>query len=101
MWFWDAVASDGPYANNFHLAVDRQPHQHLIAQFLQAGCSSWHPVNSVKALNCYNWFKCGVQINTHLAKCVIYLLLSAAGADMSCSSCSNSAVVSVATDKLT
>ena len=30
MGFWDAVASAGPYANNLHLALDRQPHQHLI-----------------------------------------------------------------------
>jgi len=29
----------------------RIPHQHLITQFLQARCSSWHPTNSVKALN--------------------------------------------------
>jgi len=48
--FWDAVASARPYANNLHLAADRWPCQHLIAQFLQAGCSSWHPANSVKAL---------------------------------------------------
>ena len=33
MGFWDAVASAGPYANNLHLALDRQPHQHLITQF--------------------------------------------------------------------
>ena len=26
-----------------HLARDRWPHQHLITQFLQAGCSCWHP----------------------------------------------------------
>jgi len=45
-----AVASAGPYANNLHLAPDRQPHQHLITHFLQAGCSSWRPTNSVKAL---------------------------------------------------
>jgi len=32
MEFWDAVASAGPYANNLHLAPDRQPHQHLITQ---------------------------------------------------------------------
>jgi len=31
-----AVASAGSYANNLHLA----PHQHLITQFLQAGCPS-------------------------------------------------------------
>jgi len=28
MGFWDAVVSAGPYANNLHLAPDRQPHQH-------------------------------------------------------------------------
>ena len=28
----------------------RQPHQHLIAHFLQAGCSSWRPTNSIRAL---------------------------------------------------
>ena len=48
MEFWDAVASAGPYANNMHLAPDRQPHQHLITQFLQTGCSSWCQTNSVK-----------------------------------------------------
>ena len=45
MWFWD-----GPYANSLHLAPDRWPHQHLIAQFLQAGCSSWRATNSVKGV---------------------------------------------------
>jgi len=45
-----AVASAGPYANNLHLAPDRWPHQHLIAQFLQAICCSWRPTNSIKAL---------------------------------------------------
>jgi len=29
----------------------RQPHQHPTTQFLQAGCSSCRPTNSVKALN--------------------------------------------------
>ena len=51
MGFWDAVASAGPYANNLHLTPDRQPHQHLIAQFLRTGCFSWRPTYSVKALN--------------------------------------------------
>ena len=50
MGFWDVVASAGPYANNLHLAPNRQPHQHLITQFLQAGCSSRRPTNSIKAL---------------------------------------------------
>ena len=48
--FWDAVAPAGPYENNLHLDADRYPHQHLITQFLQAGCSSWCPTNSFKAL---------------------------------------------------
>jgi len=52
--FWDGSGIRwswaGPYANNLHLAPDRQPHQHLITQFLQAGCSSRRTTNSVKAL---------------------------------------------------
>jgi len=54
MGFLDTVASAGPYANNLHLTADRQPHQHLITQFLQTGCSSWRATNSVNALlHCY------------------------------------------------
>ena len=44
------MACAGPYANNQHLAPDRQPHQHPIAHFVQAGCPSCRPTNSVKAL---------------------------------------------------
>jgi len=44
-----AVSSAGPYAS-LHLALDRKPCQHPIAQFLQAGCPSCRPTNSVKAL---------------------------------------------------
>jgi len=45
-----AVASAGPYAS-VHLAPDRQPRQHPTTQFfLQAGCPSCRPTNSVKAL---------------------------------------------------
>jgi len=44
-----AVASTGPYAS-LHLAPDRQPHQHPTTLFLQAGCPSCHPTNSIKAL---------------------------------------------------
>ena len=36
--FKTKLASAGPYANNLQPAPDR--HQHLITQFLQAGCSS-------------------------------------------------------------
>jgi len=45
-----AVASARPYANHLHLAPDGQPRQHVITQFLQAGCPSCHPTNSAKAL---------------------------------------------------
>ena len=44
-----AVASAGPYAK-LHLAPDRQPRQHPTTRFLQAGCPSCRPTNSVKAL---------------------------------------------------
>jgi len=44
-----AVASVGPYAS-LHLAPDRYPCQHPTTQFLQAGCPSCRPTNSVKAL---------------------------------------------------
>ena len=50
MGFLDAVASAGPYANNLHLAPDTLPHQQLITQLLQAGCSSWCLTSSVSAL---------------------------------------------------
>jgi len=43
------VASAGPYASQ-HLAPARQPHQHPTTLFLQAGCPSCRPTNSVKAL---------------------------------------------------
>jgi len=64
-----AVASAGPYANNMHLASDREPHQHLITHFLQTGCSSWRPTNSVRALKaivtdeiCSNFSDCEMQV---------------------------------------
>jgi len=43
--YWVAVASAGPYAN-MHLAPDNIP----PLSFLQAGCPSCHPTNSVEAL---------------------------------------------------
>ena len=46
---WVAVASAGPYAS-LHLAAERQPRQHPTTRFLQAGCPSCRPTNSVKAL---------------------------------------------------
>jgi len=44
-----ALSSTGPHAS-LHLAPDRQPHQHPTTLFLQAGCPSCRPTNSVKAL---------------------------------------------------
>jgi len=32
MGIWEAVASAGSYANNLHLILDGQPHQHVITQ---------------------------------------------------------------------
>jgi len=47
-----AVAWAGSRANHLHLTPARQPCQHIVTHFLQAGCycSSWHPTNSVKIL---------------------------------------------------
>jgi len=64
------VASAGPYANNLHLAPDRQPHQHLITQFLQAGCFSWRPTSSVKALKAH-------QHKKHLQDELYYPIINA------------------------
>jgi len=44
-----AVASAGPYAS-LHCAPERLLRQHPTTQFLQAGCPSCRPSNSVKAL---------------------------------------------------
>ena len=49
---WAAVASAGPYAS-LHHAPDRQPRHHLTTRFLQAGCPSCRPTNSVKALKAF------------------------------------------------
>ena len=44
-----ALASAGPYAS-LHLAPDRQPHQHLTAQFFTGRIPFLRQTNSVKAL---------------------------------------------------
>ena len=49
---WVAVASAGPCAS-LHLAPDRLPCQHPTTRFLQAGCPSCRPTNSVKALKAF------------------------------------------------
>ena len=58
---WVAVASAGPYAS-LHLAPDRQPHQRPTTQFLQAGCPSCRPTNSVKALKAITIVDTGVKV---------------------------------------
>jgi len=56
-----AVASAGPYAS-LHLAPDRQPRQYPTTPFfLQAGCPSCRPTNSIKALKVCE--KCGIEQN--------------------------------------
>jgi len=50
-----AVASGGPYAN-LHLIPDSST-QHCTTQFLQAGCPSCRPTNSVTALKASTFYK--------------------------------------------
>ena len=61
------MASAEPYAS-LHLAPERQPRQHPTTQFLQNGCPSCHPTNSVKALKAesldWYWQTKTVQENT-------------------------------------
>jgi len=46
-WQWHQLGHNA----SLHLAPDRQPHQHpTTLMFLQAGCPSCRPTNSVKAL---------------------------------------------------
>jgi len=48
-----AVASAGPYAgSHLHLTPDSHASTSPLI-FLQAGCPSWHPTNSVKALKAW------------------------------------------------
>ena len=56
MGCWDAHQQDHMQTICTSLQTDDQ---HLITQFLQAGCSSWHPTDSVKALKArtYNTLK--------------------------------------------
>jgi len=47
-----------------HLAPDRYPRQYLATQFLQAGCPSCSPTNSVKALKA-RWTNSGTMSKNH------------------------------------
>jgi len=59
-----AVASAGPYAS-LHLAPDRWPREHKLS-FLQAGCPSCRPNNSVKALKGYCLGSTHTRLHTRL-----------------------------------
>jgi len=61
-----AVASAGPYAS-LHFAPDRQPCQYPTTLFLQAGCPSCRPTNSVKALKA-NALKTGSKLNIIISR---------------------------------
>ena len=45
---WVTVASTGQFVDRLNYAADRYPYKHLVTQFWQARCSSWHTTNSVK-----------------------------------------------------
>ena len=64
-----AVASAGPYAS-LHHAPDRQPRQHPTTRFLQAGCPSCRPTNSVKALKAL----CGFHTLLYYIICLVHSL---------------------------
>ena len=49
---WEAVASAGPYAS-LHLAADRNHASTPPLSFLQAGCLSCRPANSIRALKAH------------------------------------------------
>ena len=54
------MAPARPHANHLHLAPDRQPCQYLTTQFLQAGCPSCRPTNSINVLyqETHMWINC-------------------------------------------
>jgi len=74
MGFWDGSGISWLCANNVQLTPDRQPHQHLITQFLQAGCPSCRPTNSIKALKAHkiSYFLCTTVFLAH--SCWILIL---------------------------
>jgi len=53
--FWDAVASAEPY-ENIYTSVQADNHTNTLSlNFLQAGCFSWRPTSSVKAVKDCGW----------------------------------------------
>jgi len=52
-----AVASPEPYASYLHFAAEDNYSNISSVRFLWAGCSSWNPTNSVKALKARHGYK--------------------------------------------
>ena len=55
-------------------------HQHLISQYLQAGCSTWRPTNNVKALckhcvctSMYTWTSLTLSCSEHASRCKCHI----------------------------
>jgi len=69
------VASAGPYANHSHLASDRWSWQHLITQFLRAGCCYWCQSTEGKSdIPNYKVMKCCVSVCLWLLQWLVSLL---------------------------
>jgi len=60
-WQWHPL----DHNESLHLAPDRQQHQHpTTLMFLQAGCPSCRPTNSVKALKLLNVYDFSSVLST-------------------------------------
>jgi len=72
-----AVASAGPYANHLHFTPDRYttlvPHS-VSLKFLQAGCPSYRPTNSIKVLKAFLSHKTN-RLNT-VSQMIFILILN-------------------------
>jgi len=70
-----AMASAGPYANHSRQITMPVPHHSV---FLQAGCPSCHPTNSVKALKAIRVQNCLKSLRMYYTKIIgmCMLLLS-------------------------
>ena len=54
-WQWHQL----DYMQTVYTSLHTKPNQHLIAEFLHAGCSSWCPTISVKALTTEKYISTG------------------------------------------
>ena len=64
---WVAVASTEPYASYLHFIPEDNHASTSSVRFLWAGCPSWHPTNSVKALK-VNQSSEGQNSDAHIAE---------------------------------